>query len=343
MVFSKDTFEKHQNLLLFCANKKWLRWLLGLNRLPENIKKKHFCQITPSSVHWIKSVNKKGVPMIGSACFTRQRFAEALAYNLSPFVYFQMGKKTVWHLSPVGILGMLAMVLVPKVGFLGFVGTVTDFFSGAGDGYAYRIANQTWPNLRAGTGTGHDNTAVTGNFGYMQCGSSLNVFAAIARSFLPFDTSALTSGATVSAATVNVYGSAKVSTIDHNLVIDKTAPASTTVLANTDYDSSHHSFVLQSDTQILCSAWNTAGYNAFPLNATGLSNINTTGVTEFGGKLDVDLSDTVPSWTGAAESYGQCHFSEETGTANDPYIEITYTVTIIPSFTKATLLLMGVG
>lgn len=214
--------------------------------------------------------------------------------------------------------------------------TTTTFYSGAGDGRAARqIVSEAWATLRGGAGTDSSYTDASQNYAGTRCTSTTNQFEWIQRSFLPFDTSALTSAASISSATVNVYGSARDASIDHYIWLDKTTPASTSVLANSDYNSSHHSFTKQSDTGIAISAWNLSGYNAFPLNATGIGNINKTGVTEFGGKLDVDFADTIPSWSSIAYSYAQCYYSEQTGTTKDPYISVTYTLVTGPVNVKS--------
>lgn len=204
----------------------------------------------------------------------------------------------------------------------------TKFYSGAGDGWTVRTVatGESWSTMRNATGTGAGHTDAAHNFAGCRCYSSSNTWEWIVRCFVPFDTSALTSAASISAANFAVYGTAKASMINHKVVLDKVTPASTSSLATTDYELSHHSLVKQSDTEISCSAWSTTGYNIFALNATGIGNISKTGTTVFGGKLLVDFSDTAPTWSSAAYSYTQCNFSEQGGTTNDPYLEVTYTI-----------------
>ncbi len=212
----------------------------------------------------------------------------------------------------------------------------TTFYAGAGDGWTIRTvaSGEGWSTMRGATGTGASHTDAAHNFAGCRCYSSSNTWEWIERSFFPFDTSALTSGVVISSADFAVKGTAKASTIDHKVVLDKTTPASTSSLATTDYELTHHDCVKQSDTEIACSTWSTSGFNVFALNATGLGNINKTGVTEFGGKILVDFSDTTPTWSNAAYSYVQCYFSEQTGTTSDPYLSVTYSTDSGPANVK---------
>ena len=116
--FNSELFENNQNLLLKIANNKLLRWLLCLNKLPKDLKKWKIVKITPASIH---KQNPDG--SFTSAHFTRPRFAEALAFNLSPFAYLKNARQTKfqWRLSPVGLASSIILALsgVPI-----FIGTV---------------------------------------------------------------------------------------------------------------------------------------------------------------------------------------------------------------------------
>ena len=112
--FDKQFFEKNQKVLLFIANKKYLRWILGIGKVFKEIKISDFRidKITPSSLH-----GKIGTVIKGKGKYKYREewkayiysvplFAENLAYNLSPFSYLQIPRKPVWRFSPIGLLGL---------------------------------------------------------------------------------------------------------------------------------------------------------------------------------------------------------------------------------------------
>ena len=140
--FDKQFFHKNQTRLLRVANSVWLRWLLGLNRLPKEFKGLKIDKITPNSIHHKigKVIKIKGKwryrEEFKAEFFTRPRFAEALAYNLSPFCYFQelRSKRMVWRFSPAGLAYVLLFGLLGKFAGLplAFMGTTSTFYPAAG-------------------------------------------------------------------------------------------------------------------------------------------------------------------------------------------------------------------
>jgi len=321
--FNKQFFEERQKLLLLIANKWYLRWLLGLNRLPKELKKKRLNKITPHSIQWDtgKSFTKRGKLRIErqGAFFTRPRFAEALAYNLTPFVYLQqtMKRRMVWRFSPIGLVSSLALLIIPKISFIGFMGTVTDYYAGAGDGVCYREAVESWATARA---------AASSSYVYVTDASAQFIqswvsggYNPIRRAFFPTDTSGLDDTATISAADLKLYGTGSINNTDGVTgYLVATTQASNTTLTTADYDQIGGT----SGGTFTYSGWNTAGYNTIALNATGLTWISKTSYTKIGARDGLDFNDTGPATGNNSLS---CYFSEQTGTSNDPYLSITYT------------------
>ncbi|KKP97242.1 MAG: hypothetical protein UR99_C0017G0025 [Candidatus Moranbacteria bacterium GW2011_GWD2_36_12] len=150
----------------------------------------------------------------------------------------------------------------------------------------------------------------------------------IMRSIFIFDTSSLTSGASISSASFKFYGNAKLNEgsmwSSAALNLYSAAPASETALAAGDYDSLGSSAYC--DTEISYSSFSITGYNTFSLNSTGISAISKTGKTKIGARETYyDLGGNSPTWSTDKAVHVDGYFSEQTGTDKDPYLEVTYT------------------
>lgn len=155
----------------------------------------------------------------------------------------------------------------------------------------------------------------------------------ISRALYLFDTSALGGGATISAVTFNIKGTGAFSNADSSSIgVVETNPASISSIADADYGT----FSYTDYGSITLASWSTSAYNTISLNASGISAISKTGTTKFGLLSSNDRTDTSPS----GDNLVQALSADNSGTSNDPYLEITYTVniTFIPN-----LLTLGVG
>lgn len=341
MNFNAQTFDKYQEALLFCANSKWFRWILGLNRLPKDIKVDKFYQITPNSIHWIKSIDENGIPTLETAIFARNRFAEALAHNLSPFVYFQSRKRAVWTFSPVGVIGALAMLFVPKIGFMGFFATTTDFPVGPGDGVVSLsgLGNNSYSTWRDGsTGTFASDTTTVGNDGnqagcpYVAVDGNSRYIGG--RAFLPVDTSVLTGGANISAASLFLCTDSlsRVTYANNNVEITESTVVSSSALATTDFNKWNS---VKWATGIAHDSLASAGnFSEFVLNSTGYGAINKTGFSKYSIRYGYDVDNSAPGLAGGSRIVYSFRFSHFTGTSSDPYLRVTYTLAglVFPPF-----------
>lgn len=179
------------------------------------------------------------------------------------------------------------------------------------DGYVYKTAD-IWADCR---------DAVSGS---SSVDDSVNIWAtadyndptyAVYRVFLLYDTSALPDTATVSAATLSVYGQSQFSNAS-NINIYLSTPASNTGLVTADYD--QVGAVAQS-TAIATAAWSTSGYNDFALN--DMTKISLTGVSKFGAReVDHDVNNSAPT-----QAYKFKFYAAEQGTVYKPKLVVTYT------------------
>lgn len=146
--------------------------------------------------------------------------------------------------------------------------------------------------------------------------------ATLIRAFFLFDTSSLSSAAVISSATLSVYVTGITNGYNFGndtLCVITTTPASNTGLVGADYD--QIGTILQASA-VDISGIATSAYTNFSLNSTGLSNISKTGVTKFGIRMGEDLNNTSPS---DANNLVIMSAAENTGTSQDPKLEVTYT------------------
>lgn len=165
-------------------------------------------------------------------------------------------------------------------------------------------------------------------------------FSEILRGFLPIITSSIPTGATITAATLNVYVNTKYTGdndgIDFMTIVQTDHAGHITVVA-TDYNNCG---AIDNPTEGIdigerkdITSISTVAYTSFSLNATGLSWIKkngqastcsaTAGVSCFGIREGHDVTDAVV--LNGAYSGVAYYASEQTGTSQDPYLAVTYT------------------
>ena len=154
----------------------------------------------------------------------------------------------------------------------------------------------------------------------------------MARIFILFDTSALTAGATITAATISLFETAatREDTLLPSQLIDivSSSPASNTNLVVDDYDQlGTTSFAAIDITSLTANA-----YNDFSLDANGLANISKTAISKFGARVSGDTSNTEPTFGADQAALVEFNAADAAGTANDPKLVVTYTtpVTFVP-------------
>ena len=190
---------------------------------------------------------------------------------------------------------------------------LTPVYVGAGDGAALTNQYRSWD-------TNHDAaeadvvTPTNGDWNINAHYSAPNY--QISRGFLPTDTSALPTGAVVSAATMTVVVKGSAGS-PNAMLVGPTTQADPTTLAVTDYNECGATSTPTelSDTITISTATKT-----FTLNATGRGEIDDDGYTLLGVRNEVDVDDSPAGTTMWWQMYG----SEATGTSNDPYLSITY-------------------
>jgi len=182
-----------------------------------------------------------------------------------------------------------------------------------------------WSTLRADAGSGADDDTATRDI--VSILTDDVGWQRLRRGIFLFDTSTLTSSATISAAVLSLYGYAKTDglSITPDIDIYTSNPASNTALVGGDFDSLGSTS--QTGTPITYAGWNTAAYNAFTFNT--YANISKTGVSKFGARnayYDATGNDLTAYWANTASSTISCYMADQSGTSNDPRFVVTYTL-----------------
>ena len=145
----------------------------------------------------------------------------------------------------------------------------------------------------------------------------------IYRGFLLFDTSSIPDTDTISSATFSAQGDAGGGTSNgdtDSIAVVASTPASNTALATADYDAVG---TTQLSTGIGIGSISTAAYNDWVLNATGIANISTTGVSKFALRTTKDISATTPTNTVTC-TYAHFESADNAGTSVDPKLVVTH-------------------
>ena len=196
------------------------------------------------------------------------------------------------------------------------------------DGRVFRSSvNESFATIRAGAGNSATDDGATGGCPRIINSANSPNFSTLTRCYYFFDTSALTAAVTITHATLSLSrSSASTANFGGNVEVDfVNTSASTTALVTGDYAIANFDGVKQATNIAFGSIG--AGYNDFILNATGTLNIDKTGITKFGTRSDWDMDNSNPGYiTTNSNDTANFYYSEQTGTANDPKLVVTYEV-----------------
>lgn len=194
------------------------------------------------------------------------------------------------------------------------------------DGHAYTgpAGESSWSTFVARAGNAAvDNAAIIEAL-YIQSEATSPQWRYLYRSIFLFDTSSLPDDATISAATLSLYGQGKSDAlgITPNVNVYSSNPASNTALAAADFSSLGATAFCGS--AITYAGWNTSGYNDFTLNASGIAAINKSGVSKFGARnANYDAAVATPSWSSNKISSMEVYCAEQ-GSGYKPKLVVTY-------------------
>ena len=306
LAFNKEWFEKHQNKLLWLLKFRLFRKIL---RIECNDR---IVEITPNSY----TTHVSGVTF-KTDFRTHDKYSKRLYYAFKP-IWWAMH---IWDL--------FADVYTPKLSF-GF-STLTAY-PDAGDpgtttidGVVQRSGvNETFGTIRGGAGTLATNATDFLFTAQLDATGTTNQYSRLRRSIALFDTSSLTTSASISSATIGAYGWGKTNALGSaDWHVGSATPASNTTLAASDYGNCGTT----SFGSIAYASFSTSGYNDITLDSNGLGNISKTGVSKFSFQLSWDINNSFTgSWANSAISNFDNYSADQAGTTNDPKLVVTYTL-----------------
>jgi hypothetical protein len=316
LVFSKTWFKQHQKPLLWFANTIIGRYVLRIHGKRSDVGKRKIIRIDPNAIFWIKEMTPEG-PVFQVEFRTHDKYAKRLYYAFKPIWWLFHAWDSFTVACPQLNLGFDTLTKYP-----GSIGVDNPC-----DGYIQLDAtNQTYANIIATTTASSTTNVVLGVT--IQCHlSNTNYFKQLTRSILCFDTSALTSGATISAAVISLKGNTKTSQLTNkpSYSIVSSSPASTSALATTDIDNVGNT----SFAAVAYDSVSTSGYSDWTLDASGRANISKTGISKFGIRDSWDLAGTFGGvWTSNSVCQIYWDSAATSGTSTDPKLVVTYTTGI---------------
>lgn len=302
-VFSKEWFILHQPKLVWLANTRYGRSLLGFN-LDEEIT-----EVYPNGVIAKLEDNKYAFEFR-----THNKLAKRLYYNWKPvwqaFHWFDMN---------------VANKIVPLLN-LGF-DSFGDIFPDAGsgntsiDGWAGTFGhNVVFTDIQTRAGTQSDGgTGASGALPQVRASTTTDQFQSMYRTFLNFDTSSLGAGATVDTATLSIFVISRSSALGNPNWDITGSNAADNAITNSTYND----IVLTSYGSISLS---NGQYNDWALNAAGRSNVDPAGVSKFAFTSEWDAnSNFTGTWSSNSTTSVNMRFADTAGTASDPKIAGTFT------------------
>jgi len=187
----------------------------------------------------------------------------------------------------------------------------------------------TWADLIAAAGTiGGEFTGTSGAVISWGTSTTANHYVYLYRSLFFFDTSGLDDGATITGATMSLYGAYGWDELGNtpSLNIYSTTSLSDGGVDKTDYNKI--TSTAWSATPVTLAAWSTSGYNNWVLNAAGLAGISKTGLTKIGVRESVyDVGAVQPLWAGPGSPWTTVfgiYFLAQ-GAGFQPKLVVTYT------------------
>lgn len=315
--FDKKWFVEHQRILIFLLNNSLLKyWFRFVLRIHKDCKfSEYIDKIEPNTYRVKLNANT-----FRSDFRTHNKFSKRIYYGF--YLVWWTLHLLDWIIqrtyNPEFSFGFDTLTAYPDAGS----GNTTV------DGAVYIFsALSTYSTLR-NAATGATGDALESYWVALNADVNANTFAALIRYIMLFDSSSLSSSATISAAAISLYDAyskeTQLGSPSYHVV--SSAPASDNALAAGDYDS-----LGETSFGSIANASITAGhYNAFSLNSSGIGNISLTSISKFGLRDDWDINNSFGgTWTDSGRSRWKFFHADQTGTSYDPELVVTYTTEVI--------------
>jgi len=324
--FGSLFFLLHQGKLLWLLNApvvgRWFRWCMRIRRWDIGPHER-ICAFAPDHFTVRLGVDRLGRTKYRTDFRTHAKFSKRLYYAFRPLWWtlhawdWAFADRWIPELS----FGFSTLTKYPDAD------PETNTVDGSA-GQTYVIGSGvSWATIRAGAGNSADDSSASGDGGiWITADSVSGNWRALYRGIYLFDTSSLTAAATISATVLSLYGSNKQDdlSITPNVDIYVSGPATNTAVVAGDFDS-----VLttsQTGSPITYAGLSVVGYNDFTFNGTGIGNVSKTGISKFGtANANYDVANSAPTWATTNSSGFNTYMADQTGTANDPKLVVTYT------------------
>jgi hypothetical protein len=340
-IFDPKWFKSKQKFLLWMLNTPIIRvWFRRVMRIKKYDCKDKITQITPNSISWGDKLywnTKKGELEV-------ERTTDFRGHNkYSKRLYHAF--KYVWYVCHAWDLGF-ANPFAPQLN-LGF-DTLTVYPSAGAnspvDGPVHRDeVDESFATIRAGAGNyaGPSDVIVWVN----SIKNSSGGFVKWRRAYVLFDTSDLTSGATISAGVLSLYIGDEIVQIGNiGECLVAATPTNDDDLVNEDYAFAKFGTTELATRRLITTDAAKNAYYDFTLNASGLAYIDKTGLSRFGNINSWDFDNTDGSTAGLDGSSGWSWSpADDTSGTKDPKLVITYSLSSGTVANIPTLLTLGVG
>lgn len=185
----------------------------------------------------------------------------------------------------------------------------------------------SWATLIAAAGNTVNNNSTTMWGSYIAAHADADKWTTNYRAIIAFDTSPLGPSATVTEATLSVYGKSPWSdglSISQDMNVFEATPADPTNIVAGDYAQTGG---VSFSTAITVAGGDAADYNDFLLDANGRANVDTGGVSGFSVKNENYDADAVqPAHTASQVSRQTLIQSKQAGTSQDSKLEVAFTM-----------------
>lgn len=187
----------------------------------------------------------------------------------------------------------------------------------------YNTSGDSWADIRTGAGNLTEPTSSAVDCVRYRCDANTDKWDFMYRAIFTFDTSALGSGASISAADFCIYITGIDNSFTDSLAVVGATPANDNNLVDADYGQVGSTLYA---TAVALAGLSTSQYNNISLNATGLAAISKTGITKLGTRGEHDRSDSEPAWSSGADSDLDICYADYADVTSDPKLVITYTL-----------------
>lgn len=310
-VFSKEWFEKYQTPLLWLANNYYGKQILGISRKHTPFYDLRIDKIEPNAIYHQPEPGK-----VLAEFRSHDKYGKRMYYNF----------KYIWEILHWWDMNVANNFKIQELNF-GF-DTLTIYpDSGSGsttvDGQTYNQGKSlAWADMIVEAAAYAYTNYTTDEITYRRSDTVTDKWDGIKRLHISFDTSSIGSGKQVDNATLSFYRY----TAADQLAIDANVYGNSLTDSNNVVTGDHNSIgnTAYCDTPLTYSDFTSSGYKDLDYNTTGKSNVNMTGISEYGIKSTAEASGVSPTWVYNRIGYLTAYMADYGGNTYDPKLYIEY-------------------